>query len=102
MPILTKGAKEIHEECDQSEMCIVLLGNVVAHTGRQQRPEHVREGKQQKSATAEGVNSPDGWPSKQEVDESKSERGNQSFLLGRTALLENGGGIERDDVDYTR
>lgn len=42
--ILTEGVEQIYEERDQSEVGVALLGDVVAHTGRQQRPEHVREG----------------------------------------------------------
>lgn len=78
----------------------VFLGNVIAHTSRQQRPEHVREGKQQQSTAAESIDCPHSRPSKQEVNESEPERGNQSFFFGRTALLENGRRVEGDDIDW--
>ena len=83
-------------------MRVILPGDVVAHTSRQQRPEHVRKSKQQQSATTEGIDCPDSRPSKEEINESKTERSDQSFLLGCTTLFEDGGRVESDDVDWTR
>lgn len=82
-------------------MGVALLGDVVAHTGRQQRPEHIREGEQQQTSTAKRINRPDGWPSEQKIDETESERGEEGFLFRGATLLEDGGRVESDDVDYT-
>lgn len=98
-PALTKGAKEVYKERNQSEMRIIISWDVVAHTRRQQRPEHIRKGEQQESATTECINCPDGWPSEQKVDQSEPERGHESLLLRCAALLEDGRRVKRNDID---
>lgn len=72
-------------------MCIIIPGDVVAHTSGQQCPEHVRKREEQQSATTEGVDGPNSRPSEQEVNKTETERGNQSFSLCRSTLLEDSG-----------
>ena len=80
-------------------MCITILGDVVAHTRRQQRPEHIWEREQKQPTPAEGVDRPHSWPGEEEVDEAEAERGEQSLLLRSTTFFEDGRGVESDDVD---
>lgn len=90
MDVLTKGAEKVYEERNESEMCVIISGDVVAHARGQQRPKHVWKREQQQSATAESVNGPDGGPSEQKINKPETERSYQSFPFGRSPLLEDG------------
>lgn len=83
-------------------MRFIILGNVIAYTSGQQTPEYVGERKRKQSAAAKGINRPYSRPSEDEVHETKSKRGDKSFLIVGTAFLENGTGIEDNNVDCYR
>lgn len=76
-----------------------LPGDQEAQPCSQERPCHLREGKEEQAASSVGVDGPDCRPGEDEVDDTEAEGGDQGGLLGGTAFLEDGGGVECDDVD---
>ena len=73
------------------------------HEGAQARgeqgPDHLGEGEQQEGAAAEGVDGPEGGEGEEPVDEAEAEGGEQGLEIVGAVLLEDGGGVEGDDVD---
>jgi len=94
-----EGAKKVHEEGNQAQVCIAVLGNVIAHASHKERPEHIgKRGKKQAAAT-ESIDCPDCRPSEREVHETEPKRRNEGFLVCGSSFCEDRGAVERDDVD---
>lgn len=68
----------------------VTSGNEKAQSSGEQRPGHLREGEKEQTPTAECIDSPDGRPSKNEIDETEAKRGNERFSLRGIRLSEDG------------
>ena len=80
-------------------MGAAVFGDVVAHSGRQERPEHIGEGKQKQCTTAERINRPDSGPCEGEVDETEAEGSEKRANVVGAGFDEDRGGVEGDDVD---
>lgn len=80
-------------------MCAPCSGNEVTETSSEQSPCHLREREQEQSSSSVGVDGPDGWPSKDEVDETETPRSEERVFVVCTGGLEDTGGEEGDDVD---
>ena len=76
-----------------------LFGNDKAKSRGQQRPCHVGEGKEKESTATPGIDRPNRGPSKDEVDETESKRGEEGSQVVGTSVDENGRGIESNDID---
>ena len=94
-----KGAEQVDEEGDKTEMRRALFGDVVRHAGGEQRPEHIWEREEQEAAATKGIDGPDGGPGEHKVDKTETEGCNQCLLLPEATLTEDGGGVEGDDVN---
>lgn len=79
-------------------MCAAGRINEVEHSSGEEGPGHVGEGEEQKPAAAEGVDCPDGRPSKGEVDKAESEGGEEGGDVGGAGVGEDCGGVEGYDV----
>lgn len=82
-------------------MGLAALWNKVAEASSKKGPRHLGEGKQQECSAAKGIDSPDSWPGKDEVDKTKAHRSQQRLRIVSTSLLEDSTGVESYDVDYT-
>ena len=95
-----EGTEQVDEEADETETKLSLvLVDESAQTSSKQSPEHLREGEEKQSAATEGVDSPEGGESEEPVDETETERTDESLEVVETGLLEDSGGVEGDDVD---
>ena len=70
-----EGGEKENEEGNHAKMGSAVLRDDEAKSGCKQSPCHVGEGKEKESAATPGIDSPDRGPSKDEVDETESERG---------------------------
>jgi len=57
------------------------------------------EGEEEEGTTSKGIDRPDGGPSKYEVHETESERGDQRRSRGCASFDEDGGGIESNNIN---
>ena len=94
-----KGAKEVYECGDKAEMCRAAFGYIKGHACCKQGPEHIGESEEKKTTTPKGIDSPDGRPGKDKVDETEAEGGQQSSDVVGTSSLEDSRRIEGNDVD---
>lgn len=83
-------------------MGFVVFRDVEAHSGGEQRPEHLGESEEQQASATKRVNRPYSWPREDEVDQAEPERRKQSFDVASSCLLKNRRGIERNDVDCSK
>lgn len=91
--------EQVDERRDHAQVGLAVFGNPEAESGSQQCPAHIRERGEQKPTTAVSIDGSDGGPGEEEVDQSKSPGGKESFHVAGTGLLEDGGRIEGDDID---
>lgn len=66
-----KRSEDVDEQSNQTEMSWVALGNEEAQPCSEQRPCHLWEGEEKQAPATKCVDSPDGRPSKYEVDKTK-------------------------------
>jgi hypothetical protein len=95
---IERGEEE-DEQSYEAQARRILVGNEGTESGCKQGPGHLWECEEQKSSSAESVDGEDGGPSKDEVDQTEAETGQQGTQLASTCLLEDGAAVERDDVD---
>ena len=68
-----ESGKEIDEKRDRAKTTRTFTRDQEAETGCEQSPCHIRECEEQQGAATEGIDSPDRWPCKDEVDETEAE-----------------------------
>ncbi len=95
-----EGIVDVDEESHQTEMGATALRDPVAHPSQEKTPTHVRECKQEQGSTAECIDSPDGREGKDEIDNAKAERREESAYITCARLDEDRRRVEGDDVDY--
>lgn len=82
-------------------MRLIFGGNEEAEACGKECPGHLREGEEEESATAEGIDCPQGWEGEDEIDEAETERGEEGANGGSSSLGEDSRGVESDDIDAT-
>lgn len=60
-------------------MSAARFGNVEAEASGEQCPGHVGKGEEEERSSAERIDGEECWPGEDEVDETESEGGDQSF-----------------------
>jgi len=70
----------IDEEGDHAEMGAATRRNEVAHPCSEERPRHIWESKEKQSTTAKCIDGPDGWPGKDEIDETEAKGSKEGSL----------------------
>ena len=68
-------------------------------TSGKERPRHVWERKEQKGPATEGINCPDCWESKYEIDKSETEGCEQSLVIAKPRIDKDRRRVEGNDVD---
>ena len=96
-----EGRENKDEEGNQTQVSMGLLRDDEAKACCEESPGHVRKGEEEQCTPAVGINGPNGRPGEDEVDQSKTEGGEESLETTRASFHENGGGVKGYDVDTT-
>lgn len=83
-----EGGEEEDEEGDHSEVSFTALRDVEAKSCRKESPRHLREGEKKQRPTSERVDGEETSPVKGKIDESESERHNESCMMRCTCVEE--------------
>lgn len=96
-----ESGEQEDEKRNQSKVRGVGLRNVETESSGQKSPSHLREGEEQERTTSEGVDSENGGPGENEVDQSETPRSEKRLLWRCTSLNEDCRRVESNDVDTT-
>lgn len=96
-----EGGEKEDEEGNGAQVSTAIAGDVEAESSSKQGPGHLREGEEQQSPTAPGVDRQHGGESEEEVDQAESPRGEQGRRVGSSSRHKDGAGVKGNNVDCT-
>lgn len=102
LPGRVKHGKEVDEQGDHSQVGFAGIGDPETEPRGEQCPAHLWEREQEQATPSKGVDRVHCRPSEEEVDQSKSPGCQKRLDVARTRFREDGGRVERNDVDYER